>query len=93
VVYVLIFTMLESCLLIDGSSFFVRANGNEAMFSQMQSVAGALASSLDSWAITHVPITCANKLCLSDFPWGSSRSGGEITRGESEGTRLGDRSA
>jgi uncharacterized protein len=65
VVYVLIFTMLEVCLLIGGSSFPVRANGNEAMFSQMQSVAGAfgfVARLLGYY-------TCAHYICQEALPF------------------------
>lgn len=65
VVYVLIFTMLELCLLIDGSSFFIRANGNEAMFSQMQQVAGAfgfVAGLLGYY-------TCAHYMCEEALPF------------------------
>ena len=65
VVYVLIFTMLEFCLLIDGSSYFILANGNQGMFLQMQQASGAfgfVAGLLGYY-------TCAHYMCEEALPF------------------------
>lgn len=65
VVYVLIFTMLELCLLIDGSSYFILANGNKDMFFHMQQASGAfgfIAGLLGYY-------TCAHYMCEEALPF------------------------
>ncbi|KAH6689575.1 hypothetical protein F5X68DRAFT_268024 [Plectosphaerella plurivora] len=65
VVYVLIFKMLELCLLIDGSSFFILAKGNPVKFSQIQQVAGDfgfVAGLLGFY-------TCAHYMCEEALPF------------------------
>lgn len=65
VVYVLLFVGLELCLLIDGSSYFVLANGDPTTFFHMQQAAGAfgfIAGLLGYYA-------CAHYMCEEALPF------------------------
>ncbi|KAF2008427.1 hypothetical protein BU24DRAFT_415788 [Aaosphaeria arxii CBS 175.79] len=64
-VYVLIFVCLECCLLIDGSSYFILANGDQTSFLRMQQVSGAfgLVAGLAGY------YTCAHYMCEEALPF------------------------
>lgn len=64
-VYVLLFLALELCLLLDGSSYFMLANGHQTLFSNMQQASGAfgfIAGLLGYYA-------CAHYLCEDALPF------------------------
>ena len=61
----MIFTALEFCLVIDGASYFVFANGHQNVFFQMQQAAGAFAFIAGLLGY----YTCAHYMCEEALPF------------------------